>query len=499
MSNETTPPKKKLPFKPTALWKAAQPTPKPSGETKDDGFDSIFRRSGDMAAIIAADQERRLKKMRRREEKREQRRLSAGKKRSLDDEEEEDLYGVEPEYDSSPKNVPTQADAGDNHVPADESGTVVGDSFRYMTHSRCPIAFELTDSRELATPPPSKRSRRGSASSKKVASFLEEGESAVEESPSARRLTSASKAEAQGHGPDNHYGAPSKSRSAILLDSDSEEDIAKPPKRRDSSVEILDTYPNDSVDTNVQDEEDDEFAEYVRQAEAQRDQQLAMQTSGGSGGTGAKETVEIFITSEIPDAKSFIARFTFDKALRVVRDSWLATQVKKGVQLPLDEHQGALLTWRRKRVYNSSTLLDLGIRPQGNGRAMVDGHSREGLKKNATRVHMEGWTPKLFAEMEHEAEQTRKREAGELSEEEEEVEAQPRIRVTLRARDLGDVRLTGLPETTVETLLTAYRQQCAAVAKKHLSLRFDGETLEEHVTLADAEIEDLDTIEVHIK
>ncbi|KAM6531621.1 hypothetical protein FSOLCH5_001077 [Fusarium solani] len=62
--------KKKLPFKPTALRRLAAPKPTPTQpdekeeevkESDDDGL-SLFRRSKEMAPIVAADRERRLKR-----------------------------------------------------------------------------------------------------------------------------------------------------------------------------------------------------------------------------------------------------------------------------------------------------------------------------------------------------------------------------------------------------------------------------------------------------
>lgn len=62
--------KKKLPFKPTALRRFAAPKPTPTQpdekeeevkESDDDGL-SLFRRSKEMAPIVAADRERRLKR-----------------------------------------------------------------------------------------------------------------------------------------------------------------------------------------------------------------------------------------------------------------------------------------------------------------------------------------------------------------------------------------------------------------------------------------------------
>lgn len=176
-----------------------------------------------------------------------------------------------------------------------------------------------------------------------------------------------------------------------------------------------------------------------------------------------------------------------------------------------------------------STLLNLGIRPKGDGTVVVDGtasgaYNREGLAEARTRVHMEAWTPELFAQMERDEELRRKREAGELDDDydddDDELdtrenkdtrdgaetgqgeggEEQVKLRIILKPKDLEPVKLLVRPETTVETLLTAFRtQRDVGGDGAEVALWFDGMRLDEDTTMEDAEIDDMDTIEVHIK
>lgn len=81
------PKKKKLPFKPTALRRAAVPKPTPPDEgeqeSKDDDLD-LFRQSKEMAPIVAADMERRRKKNQRKLEEKQRRAPEFGEKRSFE-------------------------------------------------------------------------------------------------------------------------------------------------------------------------------------------------------------------------------------------------------------------------------------------------------------------------------------------------------------------------------------------------------------------------------
>lgn len=250
-------------------------------------------------------------------------------------------------------------------------------------------------------------------------------------------------------------------------------------------------------------DENDEFAKYIHKAEEQRAQEQALL---GPDQAAAPETIDILVTSTVPDTKPCCFKFLFNKQLRLARNTWLALQKAKGTLLDIEKEDDIVLTWRRKRVYAFSTLLDLGIRPQGNGQAILDGYSTNGLVKGRTRVYMEAWTWGLFQAMEREEQLKRKRETGELPDRgdsapvgEELPAPEVKIRVILKAHNRADVKLTVRPGTTVKTLITGFRTQQSIGSDTNVEVWFDGEKLEEHVTMNEADIDDMDMFEVHVK
>jgi len=203
------------------------------------------------------------------------------------------------------------------------------------------------------------------------------------------------------------------------------------------------------------------------------------------------------ITSDIPNSGTLVAKFLFDRQLRVARDAWVKHQRKKGLELNTDD---IILTWRRTKIYNTSTLNGLGIRPCGNGRVEADGLGSAGFSNNRSVVHIEAWTPELFQEMEQKEELQRRRDAGELSDEEEpQQEERERFIITLKARDIQPLECKVMPETTVDTLIAVFRKQRQIGPDKEVSLWWDGDRLEEHIDMEQAEIEEHDTIEVHVQ
>ncbi|TFB05791.1 hypothetical protein CCMA1212_001941 [Trichoderma ghanense] len=510
--------KKKLPFKPTALRNVA-PASKPAstaedgkkreGDDDDDGLD-LFRQSREMERIVAAERERRLNKKKQKQAE-EERRLSdmADKQLLESDENREEDATVLPAKSSR---GPGEAQA----TPVDDSLTLDGDGF----------------SRELVTPPPSKRSRRdsdqGSRSSKRRRSIAQPLEDEpFRDSPAQRSTRSVSSL----HTPSKRSQRASVTTSgAPLIDldsaseSESESDngvdaednnasAAAPPsaQQREDSVEfvgsgaisgdLLSPAPR-SQDTAEMEEEDDEFAEYVRKAEAQRARDKDMMQLDSERAVQKDAAADIMVQSNIPGTKTACIRYQFNRPLRLIRDSWIALQTRKGVQLPISSDNDIVLTWQQKRVYTYSTLLSLGIRPQGDGKLIADEYSKGGLLDGRTKVALEAWTEEGFRQWESEEEMRLKREAGELSDEEpaqKPEEKRAKLRIKLVARDLEVVKLSVLPETTVETLVIGFRTQRNVASDKDVSIWFDGERLEEHQTMEDAGIDEMDTLEVHIK
>ncbi|KAG8421119.1 hypothetical protein J3458_003024 [Metarhizium acridum] len=468
---------KKLPFKPTALRKSAsQRLATPSDDTNiDDGLD-LFRRSKEMEPIVAADRERRMKKkMKQKQEEEARRKSDESAKRPLDDDEE----------------IDTQAATGPHESPwVARRSTPVGG---------CSSRDGDVMASELVTPPASKRTRLDSTPSKSTNLDVENIDMPLGDSPSARLLRSHTNPTTSGSL--HRVTRTSNPTPIVLVDSDDDDggdvQVARSTKQREASVEVHET-------SFMATEEEDEFSEYVRRAEEQRARDQAM-LSVGEDGEAIKDRIEILVTSVVPGTKPCCFKFLFDKQLRLARNTWLTLQHHKGILKDVQKEDDIVLTWRRQRVYTFSTLLTLGIRPQGNGRAVVDGNGSKGLADGRTRVHMEAWTLDLFHEMEREEELRRKRGAGELSDEDDRAAAEEapapevKIRVILKSRDLEDVNLTVRPETTVETLITGFRTQRSIGSDKDVGLWFDGDRLEEHVTMDEAEIDDMDTFEVHIR
>jgi len=73
------------------------------------------------------------------------------------------------------------------------------------------------------------------------------------------------------------------------------------------------------------------------------------------------------------------------------------------------------------------------------------------------------------------------------------------VRLSLKAKDEEPVRASVEAGTTVETLINLYRSQRRVAPNQSVTLMFDGERLAEHMTVAAADINDMDSIDVLVK
>lgn len=369
---------------------------------------------------------------------------------------------------------------------------VLGDQDAAEDEAPGPSPVHAAGSTELVTPPPSKRTRTDGESTGRRSSWRKTRDDAPEPeaSPSARRTRRPTVEEGTSSAP------------LVLLDSDPEDAVPAPPaprRRRSSSIHSIPQQETTTTTTENIEEEDDDVAKYIKIAEENRARMLAQQNASANA---KPRKVDILISSPIPGSKPCQIKYFFDRPLVLVRNAWIQRQ--QGVAMPATDE--LILTWRCSKVYNNSSLLDLGIRPFGEYGVFAEGGS-SGLDE--TKVHLQIWTSKLLEDHLAEEQRRRKRASGDVYDDDDDgsdgvqvqepVEERRKFKVNLKARDYEEMGLTVLLETTVETLMTAFRSHRAIPPEKEISLRFDGDQLEEHVTMEEAGVDEMDTIEVHLK
>lgn len=284
-------------------------------------------------------------------------------------------------------------------------------------------------------------------------------------------------------------GAASRKEStpaAIVLDSDEEDEPAE---------------------AAPEPEEEDEYAHLIRRA-AQReaDAKAAAAALAGAEGNGNKRvpvvSVKIFIHSRLDEAPAlppFGVKRGIAQDLGYVRQHFVLWARAKGAPISDELAERIFLTWKGRRIYNTSTGISLGW-PTGEISVppRTPGFDRSGIL-------LEAWTNESFARYTAEMERQKLIDRGELIEEDEQKEPEkeehevPRIRVVLKEKDAEPLRTMAWLDSQVKILIGAYRKQRNIPADRDIRLRNEGEWLDPSWTLEQAEVEDSCTIEVYLK
>lgn len=336
---------------------------------------------------------------------------------------------------------------------------------------------------------------------------------------------------------------------------DSQSAVKKPPDddddESDDDLQIVDGPPE-------ADDEPDEFEEYVRRAreraeererqaklklerESQAKDSQEIKTPGqGSPGVGddsdmdSRESamdnvvVKILVTSEIPRSRPKLFERRFHAPLGLVRDTW-ASEQKPPVAREMWPR--IFLTWKGNRIYGTTTCANLGIRVQsvedrignkwklGNLAGAGYAHSNHGSGLHDGGLHLEAWTEELYQDYLKRRERERLRLLGQLDDEDDDDGApgtgargsedpdgggrggeEATTRVILKAaKDYEPLRFKVHAHTTIDEMITTFRMSRKVPEDKDVSIFFDGERLDGDMAVKDTEIEDMDSLEVHVK
>ncbi|RDL34608.1 uncharacterized protein BP5553_07736 [Venustampulla echinocandica] len=288
---------------------------------------------------------------------------------------------------------------------------------------------------------------------------------------------------------------------AIVLDDDDDDSYVVPRK----------ATTKDDYDLQLSDEEFPELIHLAREREKQKalqrqnaakafDEQSHQSSKGTTVDDDIFETagpipskdpvVDILITSQIEGSKPLIVKRKLSQRLKDVRTKWCEYQ-SMGSNL----EDKVFLTWRGKRLFDSTTCMALGLRTDARGILTADGGVDE-----AGRIHLEVWTEELHsayqkmqAAKDMEDDQSNKEEASEQD------PGIPTMRLVFKARGLEDFKAKVRPTTTVERMIESFRRNNNLPASKEVSMYVDGDKLDSASTVEDAELEDLDVVEVHIR
>jgi hypothetical protein len=307
-------------------------------------------------------------------------------------------------------------------------------------------------------------------------------------------------------------------------DDDGDDDDAEIYNLEDKGSVVETSEVEEVVTEEKEDEPPDEFAIYVQQAR-ERQALLESQRKGSTPGADDKQTagatsgmpnaeasVVILVTSLIPNTEACMVRRKYAQPLGVVRHTFINWQANKQKSIPKELHPEIFLTWKGKRIYDTSSCDTLGVELDGHGRVRSTSYGGADTGYRDGGLHLQAWTTDLYAKHAREKEKEGRRRLGIFDDEDDEddhdagddgVEAEEeppeKVRITLQGKDYPPLQVSVYKFTTAETMVIAFRQKYDVPDSKDIGIYFDGERLDIGTTVEAAEIEDMDSLEVHVK
>ncbi|KAI2473622.1 hypothetical protein F4781DRAFT_139287 [Annulohypoxylon bovei var. microspora] len=479
---ESPPAKKKLPFKRTARRKSSE-------APNDDGL-SLFSRSGEFF-----EEHQRLMKEKAEKEKAEKAAKEAKEARAKQQRKERLARSPTLEeidlVDEKPIRDPGSAKKRRRiSIPHEDEGEITDDR-------------EYKPSKKQRSPPPPL-----TPTSKHKNSFAN--------AHSGGRLT-RSQARTTLISIDNNDDDPFAPASPLELPSSRRLSRNKPIKL-ESKHDIItlddDSEPEVNVGEKRENDEDEDPSEYYirlarERAEKEKAEREAREKRGDSAVDDEEDPIiQILIHSHMRGINPLLFRRRLSQKLNVVYQTWVEQQIVKNSNVPRPILESMFFTWKGNKVYPHTTLKTLGIRQERDGGLYPDWKPDQEGYHGREKVYFEAWTQQLYDGYLEEKEKQRLQHLNELegvyegSQEPDVPETsqeEKKIRVHFKAKDLPPTKVTVRSSTTAAQLVKAYRRLASIPEDKTIELHWDGEVLDSETTVEEADIEDMDSLEVHIK
>jgi hypothetical protein len=484
----TVPPKRKLPFKRTAV-RSSVDTPENKPDKKETDDIDLFRRGG---RRFFEDQEKQsAEKAARKEKERERRAKAVEGEEALKSEAAKQLF----------------KESGENEIPS--SPVKQGRRPERRESKRRCVSLSDDDDEPPYTPSATRKLPHAASQSPSKSS------KGTPMSGQKRGTSNSVRPQARGRSIDEDV--------VSLSDSDEGKNSLTKPVTDDGKLKMRNATAeadqelftqddgSDIVEIDEPEVEDELTRKYFEEAkarvEANKAEEEARKAKAGDAGS-PEPTVDVLIIPHAAELRPLKVRLLFSQKMGPAKKRWMNAQFKKNSALTEESFRDVFFTWKGNKLYDHTTLASLGIKPDAQGRLYPAWeHSREGYE-DRSNVLLEAWTPDLFEQYQREREREQKRAIGELDPEEEldgepdpepAKQKPPGIKILLKSKDREEMKLTIHPDVRIALLIKAFRVQRQIPIETEVQILWDGEVLDPDTTVGDAGMEDMDSVDVHIK
>ncbi|KXJ95984.1 hypothetical protein Micbo1qcDRAFT_30289 [Microdochium bolleyi] len=504
MADSAVPQTRKLPFKRTVKRKPVEETPTDKADAEDDGLD-LFKRSREFFPSVLEDQKKEAAEKAAKAEQQRQEALADEERRKRED---AARWASRTEQPSDPK-----AEEREGSSPK-----------RRRTDSDWDSDDDATSrpSRVKSSPPSSNQSTR-------------------------RQLPRFSATPAKTPSTTTGHAATKNAVPIISLDVSDDDDVHHdgdylPPRPRskrhtvgthtnathDSPTEVQ-VLADDSPPPEAQDKVSDEFDIYVQRAKerAQREREARLTGIAGTEDPSSRKPsgpiVEVLVASRDDTMVAMSFKVRIDQKLEVMFDTWRSRQP----DIPSDVLTNAVFTWKESKVWPNTTLATLGIQPDSHGGLYNRWDKKtEGFdgSNGYDKVFFEVWTPEQYEHHEQAKEYQRLRALGEIEDDYDAHDSYPstgagggisqqnpglqqevpepeekKVRIILKPKQLPSRTLTVKSSTEVAMLIKVFCKMSELPLSTKIEIHWDGEVLDPGTTVEEADIGDMDSVEVHLK
>ncbi|KAK6354383.1 hypothetical protein TWF730_008791 [Orbilia blumenaviensis] len=226
--------------------------------------------------------------------------------------------------------------------------------------------------------------------------------------------------------------------------------------------------------------------------------------------------IQVLIISSIPGTKPMVFNRKFGQTLGKVRDTWARMQGFTEEQV-----EGLILVWQNKtRVFDSTLPKSLGIRFDEHGKMYLSSKGEkerkdesqvipQGIAPEECRIFFDAMWVDEYEELMKRREAAKEREnALELSSDSEGDDNEivtgialntQMIEITLKGKHFKELKLKVKPSMKISEVIEKMRDERQLDEDTEIELHFDGEEIEEDMTLEEADIEDEFQIDVVLR
>ncbi|KAF8245324.1 hypothetical protein K440DRAFT_634459 [Wilcoxina mikolae CBS 423.85] len=200
--------------------------------------------------------------------------------------------------------------------------------------------------------------------------------------------------------------------------------------------------------------------------------------------TSTAPIVNILVNSPIDNTKPLIIKRRLDQTLREVRQHWCKVQGFSPAQTA-----DIFLVWKGSiRVSDFVSCKGIGVKVDSSGNLDV---SAEGVMKG--NIHFEAMTEDIL-------QRVLSGEGADGDEEEDKEDGSDEGTLTLMLKTKGKegCEIKVRPNTTIANLIASYKKAQKLGEDKQIMLNFEGDMLSPEDTVADADLEDMCMVDVHI-